>query len=789
MRLSLIITCLFFIVSSAISQLIETVGISNNKDSPPFNLTGYVFDVSTGEPLLGATILLERQEKGTITSESGAYSFQLYKGTYTLDVSYTGYERKQKRINLIGDGKINLGLKPSITSLQEVVVSGSNQQTFVNKKSGTQTLTIERIRELPNIGGEVDIIRSLTLLPGISTPGEATGGFNVRGGNYDQNLILYEGATLFNPSHLFGFVSAINPSIVRSADLYKGYIPSMYGGRASSVLDIHSEKGNFGSWNGELTLGMLSSSIGVGGPVIDNKVSVLFGARKSYTNWLFKYAKDGNINNSRADFNDYNVNLSYAINEDNDFQYTGYWSTDLFQFATNTSNSWTNEAHSVKYTSQFTSDIIFNAFGTYSHYASTIKNDNEFTGFSLNTGITKSKGGSNLQLPIGPFLTKTGSEIEYYESNPGIIIPSEGSSIQPDRVDKEHARIISVFVDNEISLSNFSISGGLRYSNYRLIGPDTIAIYEPQFSRRTQNIIDTKIEKDEVVNYDGFEPRIGINYQIDQNKSIKASYNKMYQYVHLISNTTAIAPNDQWKLSDTYIAPQNTEQYTLGYFSKIKLFNVSVEIFHKRFENLIEYKDGANLFVNKNIETELFQGPGRAYGLELFLDRKVGRLNGWFSYTFSRSIRWSRSNFESETINNGREYPTSFDQPHNLSTVINYRLSKVTSISTVFSYQSGRPVTLPKGKIWLANTILGYFNERNNSRIPNYHRLDLSFKFHWPSKHLLLDGDWTLSIYNLYGRANAYSVFFEDSENGPPQALKLSIIGSAFPSLSYNLKF
>ncbi len=770
------------------AQRIEIIGVPN-ADSPPFLLSGNIYDIQSGEPLPGANIFIEKQQKGTSTNESGAYELSLYQGVYAIAVSYAGYERKVRSIHLKGNGKLNIGLAPSITSLEEVVVTSGGGNTFVDQKSGIETLSVERISELPNMGGEVDIVRSLTLLPGISSPGETTGGFNVRGGNYDQNLILLEGSTLFNASHLFGFVSAFNPSIIRSANLYKGYVPPRLGGRGSSVLEINEKKGNLTEWEGDVSIGMLSSKFGIGGPVIPDKLSILTGFRQSYANWLFKKAKEGNINNSRASFYDYNIILAYAINEKNDLQFSTYGSSDEFQFATTTSNAWINRSNALRYSRVVNDRLTINLSGNLSEYISQIDDTNEFTGSTLETGVIKRRADLNAKFSVFNTKNTLGGEFVEYESNPGVLTVPAGSSIQPDEIDQKKAHLLSLYYENEFSLSKFSFSTGIRASGYASKGPDTISIYAPELPRRTQNIIGTDIQTGTTSRYGGLEPRIGINYKINEAKSIKASYNRMLQYIHLVSNTTAIAPTDLWKLSDTYILPQKTEQFALGYFMDLGLVDASVEGYYKTFTDLIEYKDGADLFINKNIETEVFQDDGYAFGMEVYLEKKAGRLNGWLSYTFSRSLRKSESVFTSETINEGNIYPANFDQPHNLSVVMNYQLDRITAFSSTFSYQSGRPATLPDGRIRLANNILGYFNERNNGRIPDYHRLDIAFKFHWPSRHLILDGDWILSIYNVYGRNNAFSVFFRDPLDGPPEAFKLAIVGSAFPSISYNFKF
>ena len=770
------------------------IGLDSRDTIPPYSFTGVVVDGNI-KPLSGANLYIPRQNIGTSTNEKGEFELELYEGTYGLQVSSVGFETETRIIDIQGSGKLSFIMHVQTIELDEVVIAGGKVQTAVNKRVGSETLNINSIKSLPQTGGEPDVLRALTLLPGISTPGEATSGFNVRGGGYDQNLILLDGAPMYNPAHLFGFFSSFNPSMVRNVTLYKGSIPAYFGGRGSSVVDISYKKGNLSEWTGDVTLGMLTSKYSAGGPIVPGKVSIMTGARASYTNWLLRQANDPDVVNSRASFVDGNFLANYAINADNDLEYSFYGSHDSFQFAGDTINRWQNFAHVLKYTSAITDRITLRLTGTQSRYRSQIRNEAEFSPFELESGVLDNQLGINFEFkPVDRHTFNFGGQTKFLTVDLGTLRPGTGSTIAPENIESENAIESGIYFQHDFDLTDkLDLSYGLRWSNFRNIGPALVNQYDTTQSRTEFGIIDQLEYGDNqlVRQYNGFEPRASINYQLNFNTSFKIGYNRMYQYIHLVSNTTSISPIDVWKLSDRFLKPEIVDQYSFGIFKTINKgrFEASVEGFYKDWDNVVEYKDGADLFLNDHLETELITGIGRSYGIEAYLEKKNGPIKGWLSYTYSRSQRRIRGRFPADIINDGNWFASNYDKPHNFTAVGKKKLGRYGSMSATWTFSTGRPLTVPVGRFVIQGETLPLFTERNGSRIPSYHRLDIAFRFRTPSLKKAFNGHWTFSIYNLYGRRNVFSAFFRDTDTAPPQAFRVSVIGAPFPSLSYELTF
>ena len=780
---------------SLTAQRSVTIGVGKKDESPPYTIKGIVSSLGTGDKITGANLYIERQNIGTSTNEKGEFVLSLYTGRYELQISSIGYQPQIRVINVQGSGSINFSLEENITELDELVIkSAKADQNIRSKEIGKNVLTVESIKNLPPLAGEVDVLKSLTLLPGVSTQGEASSGFNVRGGGVDQNLILLGGATLYNPSHLFGFFTGFNSSIVRDVSLYKGSIPANYSGRGSSVVDVTYKKGNFGQWEGDVSLGIAASKFSAGGPIIKDKLSVMTAARGSYPNWLIGQTNDPNIANSTASFFDANAIVNYIINDKNDLEYSFYTSGDEFQFANNIANEWQNLAQVFRWNSTLTQGVVLQFSAVQNKYTSHLIDDTPFNSFDLQSDILHNELNVGLKIKLGEKQKlNLGLQTKFLENNLGTLTTDDDSIVQSENIEPENAIESGVYFQHEIDLSEkFGISYGLRYSDFRNRGPGTINIYDPNETRSIRNVIDTEeFASENIQTYNGIEPRASLNYKLDESSSIKAGYGRIYQYIHLITNTTTVSPTDTWKLSDPFLKPQIVSQYSLGFFKNFQndRIEASVEGYYKDLDNLVEYKDGADLFLNPNLETELVSGVGRTYGVELYLHKNQGRLYGWVSYTYSRSLRKIAGDFEDEIINNGDFFSANFDSPHNLTTVANYRLSANVSLSGIFTLSSGRPFTLPRGKFDYDRVELAFYDQRNNERGPAHHRLDVSMRFRIPSKRKIWDGHWTLAVYNFYGRKNPFSVFFQDIEGQPPQAYKLAVVGAPFPSISYEVRF
>lgn len=767
--------------------------IDNGKE---FRIVGKVQDFDNGEPIPGVNIIYGESGEGLVSDIQGLFALFLKKGDYVLKVSFIGYLSQEIPITVQGNGNFRILLIEESVQLEEVVVKAKKADANVKSTDlGKNTLSMETIEALPPFVGEVDVLKSITLLPGVSTIGEASSGFNVRGGGGDQNLILLGGATLYNPSHLFGFFSSFNSDIVSSVTLYKGGIPANYGGRASSILDLSLKTGNLNKWNGTASIGLISAKTVVDGPIIKNKLSLLVGGRTSYSDWMLKAINNDEVSNSGAKFYDVNGILSYQLNSKNDFSYSFYRSLDDFKFLSDTVFSWTNQSHVLKWNHEFSPKILLNASYARTDYDFTIKNERSVDNFKIESGIADQSIGLQINYKFSENSeAKVGTQIKELHIHPGDLTPlSASSAITPLLIQNEKAREMGVYFQHDFDIiPNLRLSYGLRFNRFQYLGANTINMYNEDLPRITDNVIDqiTFGKNDVIKEYNGLEPRLGLRWSINEGTSLKIGFNRMNQYIHLIANSAAIAPTDIWKLSDNFVKPQIATQYSVGFF---KNFNnnsteTSVEIYYKDLGNVLEYKDGAKLIMNENLETELLSGEGTAFGIELYAKKTIGRLSGWASYTYSRSLRTIQGAYPEERINNGEEYPSNFDKPHDLTAVMEFNVNRNVKFSSIFTYSTGRAATFPAAKFEYADQTLAFFNTRNESRAPDYHRVDVSLTFKFESTKKLLQGDWVLSIYNLYGRKNAFSVFFDDSE-GPPSPFKLSVIGIPFPALSYSFKF
>ncbi len=762
----------------------------------PYKLTVIVEDADTRKPLESASVLVEELATGDISNEKGRVRILLEPGNYTLVVSYLGYETLRQPIIFQGPGIFRAKLAASTQTIDEVVVQANADRNVKSTDLGRQVLSIETIEALPPFVGEADILKSITLLPGVSVVGEASAGFNVRGSSADQNLILLGGAPLYNPSHLFGYFSAFNTDLIQSVDIFKGGIPANYGGRAASIIDLRFKRGNQAHWEGKASLGLVSAKVSAGGPVFTDKLTVMAAGRASYSNWILKQIKDPDIANSSASFYDFNAIVDYDITEDFSLRYTFYQSGDDFQLVSDTTFNWSNQNHTLSLQKSFNGKLQLTLAGVMAGYENAILDESPFSSFELSSRI-EDKG-----LSFGAkYFVKEGHDIgigvqtKSLTIHPGEIISTNPEfPIDPFKVDTENATESGVYLQHNFELGRWiGISYGLRYNRFRLLGAAAIPVYDELLPRAEENIVSfTEYGDGEVVKaYTGFEPRAALRLSLGENTSVKLGYNRMYQYIHLISNTTTIAPTDVWKLSDPYIKPQEVVQYSGGIFRNFgnNSIEASVEVFYKDIKNLIDYKDGATLLLNNNLESDLLNGNGYAYGLELYLEKKTGDLTGWISYTYSRSKRRIIGSFPEEIINQGDWYPANYDKPHILSFVGNYKLGKRTKLSAIFTYSTGRPVSYPSAKFnYFNGENIAYYDRRNAFRAPTYHRLDLSLTLDLKHEKKWLSGDLVFSVYNAYGRKNAFSVFFDDIPGSPPQAFRLSVMGVPFPSVSYQFE-
>ncbi|SFG62688.1 TonB-dependent receptor [Pontibacter chinhatensis] len=761
-------------------------------------LSGQVRDAKTKEPGIGATVVIDELKKGTVTDEKGRFSLTIPAGSYTLEVRSVGMVTDRRRLQLQQSRIMDVELFEVSNELREVEVSTvAPDQNVASLEMGVARLNIKEVKTIPAFLGEVDIVRSVLAMPGVTTVGEGATGFNVRGGSVDQNLVLQDEAPLFNSSHLFGFFSVFNPDMVKDVTLYRGGIPAKYGGRASSVLDVQLRDGNKKGHIVSGGIGLLSSRLMVEGPLAKDKASFILGARGAYPGLMMRYVPDKSVRDSDGYFYDFNGKVSYTLSEKDQLILSGYLSRDSFRFGADTTYAWGTATGTAKWNHTFTNKLFSTVTGVIGDYAYGVSSETAPYDYTLDSDIKYKLLKADLNYePSEKHQVGVGASATWYKFNSGELKPtSEQSSLLHIKMPEERSLEAAVYLDHQYTLSpKVSVSYGLRYSSYFNLGPGEVYVYNPEVPRRASSITDTlyfdKGEKIKQYNY--LEPRASLRVTLDENSSVKLGYNRMVQYIHLISNTTAVSPVDIWKTSNPYLKPQVGDQVALGYFRNFDDNSVefSAEGYYKKLYNLVEYKDGARLLLNKTLDADLLPGEGKAYGVELMVRRKGKKLTGWASYTFSRALRQVDGTTPEEKINRGELFPSNFDKPHDFTVVMNQQLSRLISVSANFTYSTGRPTTYPESVAKIGGLLMVNYSDRNQYRIPDYHRLDVA---------LIIDGskkrnpnsisNWTFSVYNLYGRKNPYSVYFKPIYGGSiPQAYKLSVIGSAVPAISYNFK-
>ncbi len=778
---------------------------SNEAFKQKITLSGTIKDSKTNESIIGVNIYIPEIKAGISTNEYGFYSITIPKGNYTLQITYIGYSTITEKIVLDKTQKRNILLVENGQQLDEVVVTEKKTTNIRKPEMSVNKLSGTAIKKIPVVLGEVDVLKALLTLPGVTNAGEGQSGFNVRGGGADQNLILLDEATIFNSSHVFGFFSVFNPDVIKDLKLYKGGIPARFGGRASSVLDIYQKDGNSNKFGVSGGIGLVSSRLLFEGPIVKDKGSFLLAGRSSYAHLFLKLSDNPNS----AYFYDLNTKMNYKLNDNNSVFLSGYFGRDVFSLNDSFVNTYGNSTLNLRWNHLFSEKLFSNLSLIYSDYYYGL--DLDLVGFLWNSGIKN----YNLKYDFKNYISDKlklnyGINSIYYDFNPGIIEPSNASSgINYRELDKKFAFEPSFYIDAEQKIAkDLNLSYGLRYSMFYRLGSSTVNLYQNNqavvFDTDTQiyekgTPIDTKYYGSNKVieSFNNLEPRFAVSYQLNENQSIKASYNRMTQYLQLITNTASPTPLDVWTPSDQYIKPQILDQVALGYFKNFNQDNYSLEIesFYKKTKNRIDYIDGADLIANEAIEQIILNGEMRAYGLEVLLRKNTGKLSGWIAYTLSKSEQRTPGRNATETgINNGNWYRSSYDKLHNLSITSTYELSKKWNFGANFVLQTGQPVTYPNGQYEYeidgnAITIPSY-GLRNANSLPAYHHLDVSATYVPKAKKKKnWQGEWVFSIYNLYGRKNAASISFRQNEtSGLNEAIRLSIFGIV-PGVSYNFKF
>lgn len=765
-------------------------------------LSGTIANKSNNETLIGVNIFVQEAKASLTTNSYGFYSITLPKGEYTIIISYMGFDNVKERISLTQNTKMNFGMVENSKTLDEVVVKSNKTKVNIRKpEMSTNKLSIATIKKMPAVMGEVDILKSVLQLPGVTNAQEGATGFNVRGGSVDGNLVMLDEAVVYNTSHLFGFFSVFNSDVIKDLKLYKGGIPANFGGRISSVLDIYQKEGNNKEYHVNGGIGAISSRLLVEGPIVKEKSSFVVAGRGSYAHLFLKLADEPNS----AYFYDLNAKLNYKISNKNNIFVSGYFGNDKMNFNNNFVNTYGNTLFNVRWNHIFSDKLFSNASMIYSDYDYGLKL--KFIGIDWKSEIKNYNFKYDFKNYISNNLTLNfGLNSIHYNFNPGTIKPmDENSSINPNQIAKKYAFENALYISAEQKLSEkLSINYGLRYSNFQRLGEEEVSTYannqavvfnqDYQVYEEANPIGSKKYGKNKkIAGFGNLEPRLAIAYSLNENQSIKASYNRMSQYIHLISNTASVSPLDIWAPSDQYLKPEILDQVALGYFQNFKddKYSLEVETFYKKIKNKADYIDGAELIANKNIERVLLNGEGRAYGLEVMAKKNTGKLTGWISYTLSKAEqRTPGRNANEPGINDGKWYRANYDKLHNLSLTAAYQLTKKWSFGGIFTYQTGKAATFPNGKYQYQGVTIASYGSRNDDSLSAYHHLDLSATFiPKPDKKKGWQGEWSFSVYNVYARTNAAAYNFgQNTDTGLSEVRRLSIFG-IIPSVTYNFKF
>jgi hypothetical protein len=776
--------------------------VFNTYSQEKFTLSGTIANKVNNETLIGVNIVIPEAKASLVTNSYGFYSITLPKGEYTIIISYMGFDSVEEPISLTANTKKNFTMFENSKSLEEVVVTSNKTKANIRKpEMSTNKLSIATIKKMPAVMGEVDVLKSILQLPGVTNAQEGASGFNVRGGSVDGNLVMLDEAVIYNTSHLFGFFSVFNSDVIKDLKLYKGGIPANFGGRVSSVLDIYQKEGNNKEYHATGGVGLISSRLLVEGPIVKEKSSFVVAGRTSYVNLFLKLADDVN----RVGFYDLNAKFNYKFNDKNNVFVSGYFGSDKMNFNNALVNTYGNALFNVRWNHNFSDKLFSNASAIYSDYNYGLKLG--FVGINWESDIKNYNFKYDFKHYLSDKITLNyGLNTVYYKFNPGTIKPMNAtSSINPDQIAKKNAFENALYVSAEQKVSDkLSINYGLRYSNFQRLGEEEIntyannqaVVFNQDFqvyeeANATGSIKYGKNKK--IVSFGNLEPRFAAAYSLNDNNSIKASYNRMSQYVHLISNTASVSPLDIWAPSDQYLKPEILDQVALGYFKNFKddKYSIESEVFYKKIKNKADYIDGAELVANKNIERVLLNGEARAYGLELMVKKNTGKLTGWLSYTLSKAEQRTPGRTPFETgINNGEWYRANYDKTHNLSLTASYQFTEKWNFGGIFTYQTGKAATFPVGKYQYNSISIANYGVRNDDSLSDYNHLDLSATYTpKPDKKKGWQGEWVFSIYNVYNRSNASTYAFgQNTDTGTSEVKRMSIFG-IIPGITYNFKF
>jgi hypothetical protein len=767
-------------------------------------LSGFIRNGKTGELLPGAKIYSEQTDQGVVTDYSGHYSIELPVGKQKVTFSYVSFEPKEYQVNMISPGSFDVELFESTIAIDQVIVTANSKANVESTEMSIIRLDAKTIDNIPVLLGEPDLMKAMTLLPGVQSSGDMASGFNVRGGSSDQNLILLDDVPIYNANHLFGMFSIIDTRTIENLELFKGGAPARYGGRASSFMNIDLKEGNLKEAEGNGDIGLFSSKLTLQGPIKKDKASYIISGRTTYSDWILKRIPDLDIRRSKANFYDFNAKLNFILNQNNRLSLFTYVSNDYFSLADRNIYGYSNRLGSVKWNHIFNNKLTFSLSTYVSDYQTkTIDKEDPLIANSIASGIRQFGTKYRILYDANEKHSfEAGLEGNYYTIYPGDLKPyGAESEKEPSRLNNEQSAEFAGYIQDVYEINGqLSLSAGIRYSQYFSLGPATVNLYDSGENIDETTFTGTKdYTKGEIIkSYPGLEPRIGLRYFIGTSSSIKLGLSRNYQYLHILSNSTIIIPTDTWKSSGSYIKPAIGDQISLGYFKNFvqKALETSVEVYYRNVSNVLEFKNGAILLMNSSIEQDVLSADMNAYGIEFLVRKNTGRLTGWVSYAYSRSFLKTSGAAKDQLINGGEKYPSYYDKPNNLSVVANYKISRRFTFGSSFTYSTGRPTSYPETSFIIRSNQVVNYSERNKYRLRDYHRLDLSLTWDTSLKrHKKFYSSWVLSVINVYARKNVYSTYYKKdiptakNDYNKFAFYELSIIGTAIPSLTYNIRF
>jgi len=753
-----------------------------------YTVSGHVKDAETGEDLYGASVLVVESGTGTVVNQYGFYSISMPKGTYSLRFSYTGYEYQVIKVDLEKDLVIDIFLKPSLSMLNEVEIKAERgDENVKSTEMSVVKMDVKTINKIPALMGEVDIIKAIQLLPGVQSVSEGSSGFSVRGGSPDQNLILLDEATVYNASHFLGFFSVFNNDAVKDVKLYKGDLPAQYGGRLASVLDVRMKDGNQKKFSGTGGIGLISSRLTLEGPIIKDRTSFIVSGRRTYADLFLFLSKDENAKESKMYFYDFNAKVNHTFNKNNRLYLSGYFGRDIFKnpfaymkLGNATGTARWNHLFSQKLFSNFT--VLYSQY----KYGLGTADDDAPDSFLWTSNLQDYQAkGDFTYYPSTNHTLRFGFSSTLHLFDPGLAKGTGEESLFTEyKLERTHALESGLYVsDDQLIGSRLTLKYGLRFSLFQNIGPVTVFHYDENYELADS----TNYSSGDFYNtYSGFEPRFGLTYVLNELSSIKASYSHSYQYLQLAQNSTAGTPLDIWFSASQNVKPQVADQVAAGYFRNFRknTIETSVEIYYKNMRNSIDFKDHAQLLLNKQLEGELRFGKSWSYGIEFMVKVPEGRLNGWISYTYSRTWR------QFKDINDGNKYPAPYDSPNDVSIVLNFEATKRISLSTNWIYATGKPVTFPTGRAVIDGAVVPIYSDRNAYRMRDYHRLDLSVTLHQKPTDKQFKWDLVFSVYNAYNRHNTWAInFVQDTENPYITYAEQTYLFGIIPAITFNFRF